>query len=221
MTPGLILALVGLALIDSINVSTIWIVVVILLGARRPAATGWAYAAGAFLTFLIFTFLLFFGLTVAEGWLTELTLWMRRILFSVMTIAFIVLGVRKFKSRPRRGYGLPAWVNAWSAFPLGLVATISDIPNAFPMFLAVERLVDANIAPATAAIVLAGYTAIYALPTIVVLVLGLIFKDRLRSRLQSLYDRYATGDTKPSWKLATLFFVGAATSLAILVFVIR
>lgn len=221
MTPTLLLTLIGLALIDSINVSTIWIVVVILLGARRPAVTGWAYAAGAFITFLIFTSLLFFGLTVAGTWLTELTLWMRRILFAVMTIVFTVLGARRFRSRPRRGYGLPAWVNAWTAFPLGLLATISDIPNAFPMFLAIERLVDADITPATAIPILIGYTAIYALPTVAVLVLGLIYKDRLRTRLQTLYDRYATGDTKPSWKLATLFFVAAAASLTILLLVIR
>ena len=46
MTVGLLLTLVGLALLDSVNVSTIWIVVVILLAAKRPAATGWAYAVG-------------------------------------------------------------------------------------------------------------------------------------------------------------------------------
>ena len=42
MTVGLLLTLVGLALLDSVNVSTIWIVVVILLAAKRPAATGLA-----------------------------------------------------------------------------------------------------------------------------------------------------------------------------------
>lgn len=221
MSLGLLLTLIGLALVDSINVSTIWIVVVILLGARRPAATGWAYAVGAFITFLVFTFLLFFGLSAAETWLTELTLWLRRGLFAVMTIALVVLGTRRFKARPRKGYGLPSWVNAWTAFPLGLLATISDIPNAFPMFLAIERLVDAGIEPATAIPVLVGYTLIYALPTLAVLVLGLIYKDRLRDRLQALYTKYATGDTKPSWKIATMFFTGAAASLAILIFVIQ
>ena len=38
VTVGLLLTLVGLALLDSVNVSTIWIVVVILLAAKRPAA---------------------------------------------------------------------------------------------------------------------------------------------------------------------------------------
>lgn len=221
MTTGLLFALIGLALLDSINVSTIWIVVVILLGAKRPVSTGWAYAAGAFVTFLVFTFLLYFGLSAAEEVLTGLTLWMRRILFTATTVVLIVLGARRFKARPRRGYGLPAWVNAWTALPLGLLATIGDIPNAFPMFLAVERLVDAGVDEATAVLVLIGYTAIYALPTLAVLVLGLFYKDGVRARLQALYTRYATGDTKPSPKIAVLFFAGAAASLTILVFVIR
>lgn len=221
MTAGLLLTLVGLAVLDSVNVSTIWIVVVILLAAKRPAATGWAYAVGAFVTFGTFTLLLYFGLNAAETWLDGLTLWLRRILFTIITVVFIVLGVRRFTARPRRGYGLPSWVNAWTALPLGLVATISDIPNAFPMFLTVERLIDTGIAPETAVPVLIGYTAIYALPTLAVLIVGLLYHDRLRARLQTLYDRYATGHTKPSGTIAALCFTAAAASLAILIFLIR
>ncbi|WP_339392228.1 hypothetical protein [Brevibacterium metallidurans] len=107
---GLLLTLVGLALLDSVNVSTIWIVVVILLAAKRPAATGWAYAVGAFVTFGTFTLLLYFGLNAAETWLDGLTLWLRRILFTIITVVFIVLGVRRFTvSSPGFRRGSYSW----------------------------------------------------------------------------------------------------------------
>ena len=69
--------------------------------------------------------------------------------------------------------------------------------------------------------VLIGYTEIYALPTLAVLIVGLLYHDRLRARLQTLYDRYATGHTKPSGTIAALCFTAAAASLAILIFLIR
>jgi hypothetical protein len=78
MTPALILSLVGLALVDSVNVSTIWIVVLLVLTVRRPAPTGAAYTAGAFLTFLTFTLLLYFGASVAQEWMSDLTQWLQR-----------------------------------------------------------------------------------------------------------------------------------------------
>ncbi|MFC8666902.1 GAP family protein [Streptomyces sp. NPDC057199] len=221
MTPALLLTLIGLALVDSVNVSTIWIVIIIALSARRPVATGWAYATGAFITFLAFTIILYFGATLAEDWLSGLTLWFRRVLFAILTVALIALGIRKLKARQRKSYVLPPWVNAWTALPLGLLATLSDIPNAFPMFLAVERLVDVGVTPATAVPVLVGYTFVYALPTLIVLALGLIFKDRLRDRLQQLHNRYVFEESKPSWKIAGLYFIGAAVSFTILIFVIR
>ena len=76
--------------------------------ARGLGAEGygiWAWA-GAFVTFGTFTLLLYFGLNAAETWLDGLTLWLRRILFTIITVVFIVLGVRRFTARPRRGYGL-------------------------------------------------------------------------------------------------------------------
>ena len=61
MTITLFFTLLGLAAIDSINTSTIWLVILILLTARRPVATGWAYTAGAMSLFFIFAVFLFLG----------------------------------------------------------------------------------------------------------------------------------------------------------------
>ncbi|WP_158630230.1 GAP family protein [Glycomyces terrestris] len=215
MTGGLLWALTGLALLDSVNAATIWIVIVILLGAKRPAPTGWAFMLGAAASFLAFALMLYFGLSFADTVLDGFTLWLRRLLFAALALVLVVMGVRRLRPRERRGRTLPAWVNAWSALPFGVLATIGDLPNAFPLVLAVERLIDADV-PAPAAIaVLAGYTLLYALPSALILAAGLAFNTELREQLQSMLSGHA-GTAPPSPALAAACFAGAAASLAVL-----
>ena len=109
MTAGLLWGLTGLALLDSVNATTIWIVVVILLGAKRPAPTGWAFMLGAAVSFLAFSLLFYFGLSFADSVLDGFTLWLRRLLFAGLAVALVVMGVRRLRpasaraSRCRRG----------------------------------------------------------------------------------------------------------------------
>jgi hypothetical protein len=220
VTVSLALALGGLAVIDAVNLATIWVVVIILLAAQRPAATGWTFAFGAIGTFLAGTLLVYFGASYAGDLVADLALWMRRIVFSASAVTLVVMGIRRLKARERHGIELPAWVNPWSGLPLGVAATISDLPNAFPMFFAVERLIEADVDQPVATLALIGYTAVYALPTLFILVVGLAYKDRVRAQLQRLYDRFAVGPARASWKLALLYWAGAAACVAVLVFVI-
>ncbi|MEU6250513.1 GAP family protein [Glycomyces sp. NPDC047010] len=216
MTGGLLWSLTGLALLDSVNAATIWIVIVILLGARRPAPTGWAFMLGAFASFLVISLMFYFGLSFADSVLDGFTLWLRRLLFAGLAVALIVMGVRRLRPRERKGYTLPSWVNAWTAVPFGLLATLGDLPNAFPMLLAVERLIDAHIPAPAAVAVLIGYTLVYALPAALILAAGLAFNDELREQLQSMLKGRTTGTAAPSPKTAAACFAGAAASLAVL-----
>jgi cytochrome c biogenesis protein CcdA len=216
LTPGLLWGLTGLALLDSINATTIWIVIVILLGAKRPAPTGWAFLLGAAVSFLAFALMFYFGLTFAESLLEDFTLWLRRLLFIALAVGLVVMGVRRLKPRERRPFTLPSWVNAWGALPFGVLATIGDLPNAFPMALAVERLIDAAVAAPTAVLVLIAYTLIYALPSALILAAGLAFNEELREQLQSMLRNHTTGTAEPNPKTAAACFAAAAASLAIL-----
>lgn len=216
MTGGLLWGLTGLALLDSINAATIWIVIVILLGARRPAPTGWAFMLGAAVSFLAFTLLFYFGLSFADSVFDGVSLWLRRLLFAGLAVALAVMGVRRLRPRERKGFTLPPWVNAWSALPFGVLATAGDLPNAFPMVLAVERLIDADVAQPIAVIVLVGYTLVYALPSALILAAGLAFNEELREQLQSMLSGRTTGTAPPSPKTAAACFAGAAASLAVL-----
>ncbi|WP_424467239.1 GAP family protein [Pseudoclavibacter helvolus] len=220
MSGGLIAALVGLAVVDSLNLSTIAVVILILLTVQRPVATGWVYAAGAVVTFFGLTMLVYFGASFAGTLVEDLASWMRRIIFVGFGMLFVVFGVRRFRTRERRGYPLLRWVNPLSAFPLGVVATIADLPNAFPMFFAVERLIDAEVAAPTAVAALAGYTVIYAVPTVLALVLGIVFKGRPRDRFREVYDRLTGGEVKASRPMAALHFVLAAACFVVAAFVV-
>ena len=104
--------------------------------------------------------------------------------------------------------GLPSWFGVGTALPLAVLVTGADLPNAFPYFIAIERMIDARIMTGTGLLVLAGYAVIYCLPCLILLTLGIARGDRMRQRLQKTYDRFATGTTARS--------VPAAVALAVL-----
>lgn len=213
MTVVLFVTLLGLAAIDSINTSTIWLVILILLTAKKPVATGWAYTAGAMSLFFAFAVALFLGATTAGTVVADISIWMRRIIFMALSVFFIVMAVRRLKTRVRKMPTAPKWVNPVTAFPLGLTATLSDLPNAFPLFIAIERLISAGVDSITGVAILAGYTFVYALPTLVILVAGIFSRERIMKRLQHFMKRFTTGEAKASWKMAVLYVILAIVSI--------
>ncbi|GAB3225324.1 hypothetical protein GCM10027447_14610 [Glycomyces halotolerans] len=218
---GLLASLAGLAVLDSLNTSTMLAVVVIVLIARRPTATTWTYLTGAVLAFFLVAAALLFGASAAEDALADFSTWARRAIFAALAVFLARLGWRRLRTRRKRPVvRLPPWVNPWSAVGLGALTTASDLPSAFPLFLAVSRLVDAPISTAQGLALLAGYTVVYALPTLGVLVVGLRFKDRMRDRLEQLANGYGKGEVPASRPIAVLYFAAAAVSAAIAVFVI-
>lgn len=207
-------------LVDSLNLSTIWVVVAIILLARRPAATSWTFAAGAFASFVAGVLIFYFAAGTAATMLFGLTLWLRRIVFALIVIFLVVLAIRRLKTRPQHQFKLPSWVNPWSGLPIGALATVADLLNGFPMFLAVERIINAEVPSSTGVLLLMGYSVIYILPTLAVLILGIAFGQRSRDRIQRIYNRYALGEAKASWKLAAFYLAGAIGTTALLIFVI-
>ena len=214
MTATLALTLVGLALIDSVNVSTLKTVAIILLVARRPTATGWMYAIGALVSFMALAFALYFGAQAASEVVAEFSLWVRRIIYVVLAVAFVVFGVRKLKTRQRGGIPkLPAWINPYTGILLGALATVADIFNAFPLFLALDRIVEVDVSAGTAVLTLVVYSLIYILPTFALLGLGLIYRKRVVVKLEQFLGRFIGGESKASWKMACVWFGLALTSL--------
>ncbi|MFC5061925.1 GAP family protein [Actinomycetospora atypica] len=220
MTAGLLAGIAGLALLDSFNPATIGLVTLILLlpGGRSHAGRGrrgtgqvvlaLGIVAGAALTVFALGAAIYAaaqGAAVAGG-----LLWVRRAAFGLAALALLAVGLRRLRPRHRAAVALPSWFSPWTAVPVGAVITAVDLPNAFPYFVAIERLVAAGTGWPVALLVLAGYAVVYCLPCLVLLVVGLLRGDRVRQRLDRLYQRFgAARDLPASRTTATVYTLGA------------
>jgi hypothetical protein len=199
----LLAGIAGLALLDSLNPATIAAVaLVLLLAQRRPVLSAVAVAAGAYLTVLGVGLVLFFSAGAAAEAVNGVVVALRFVAFGLAGFSLIVAGVRRLRDRPRKRVRLPDWFSPATAIGLGAGMTAADLPNAFPYFIAIERLLNANVSGLTGVAVIAGYAAIYCLPCVVLVVIGSVAHDKVRDRLQRLVARFTTGVVKRSVPIA-------------------
>ncbi|MBS0022492.1 GAP family protein [Microbacterium paraoxydans] len=216
MSGPLLLGIAGLALLDSLNPATIIAVVLILIAApRRPGLVAGAAVLGAALTVFSVGAALFLTAGAAAGAVDGIVVALRFVAFGAAGIALIIAGVRRLRERERRAIALPAWFSPWTALPFGAVLTAADLPNAFPYFIAIERLVAAEVHPGAGLAVIAGYTIVYCLPCLVLLAIGLLARDRVRARLERLVARFGTGTVPRSVPVAVTWMVLGAAVLTI------
>lgn len=209
MSTGLLWAILGLALADSLNPATIVTITLILLTVPRyPVASAMSFVLGAFSTVFVLGAVIFLGAGAAADTVSGGLVWLRRTVFLIAAVTLLIAGVHRLKDREKKGIGLPSWFGVGTALPLGVLVTGTDLPNAFPYFIAIERMIDANITTGTGLLALAGYAVIYCIPCLILLALGIAHGDRVRLGLQKVYDRFATGTTKRS--------IPAAVALVIL-----
>lgn len=211
MSAGLLWAIFGLALADSLNPATIVSISLILLTLRTfPVASAVSFVLGALSTVFILGVIVFLGAGAAAEIVGDGLVWLRRIVFLIAAFTLFVAGFRQLKDRERTGIALPPWFGVWTAFPFGVLVTGADLPNAFPYFIAIERMLDADTPAGEGLLVLAGYAVVYCVPCLVLLVLGILHGDRVRTRLQMVYERFATGTARRSLPAAlALLLLGA------------
>ncbi len=98
--------------------------------------------------------------------------------------------VRRLRSYRARAVALPGWLSGWTALPLGVVVTGADLPNAFPYFIAIERLVSAGVPTSAGLTVLGCYSVVYCLPCLLLIGAWTAWGERVRRRLDALYRRF-------------------------------
>ena len=215
MTPALLVGIAGLAALDSLNPATIAGVALILLAPlQRRLATALAYVAGAYLAVLAIGVAVYAGADLAADVVTGGLVWVRRGAFGLAALLLLVAAVRRLRPQQRSAVVLPRWFGPWTAAPVGVLVTAADLPNAFPYLIAIERLVTADVALTTGLWVLAGYAIVYCLPCLVLLAVGTLHGERVRRRLQRVYDRIGQARTVPRSIPAALGLVllGAAVA---------
>ncbi|WP_461476695.1 GAP family protein [Microbacterium sp. HJ5] len=208
MTVALLAGIAGLALLDSLNPATIVAVTLILIAApKHPGPLAGVAVLGAAITVFCVGAALFLTAGAAAGAVDGIVIALRYLAFGAAGIALVVAGIRRLTDRPRQPITLPAWFSPWTALPFGVLLTAADLPNAFPYFIAIERLVSNEVSVGVGLAVIAGYTVIYCLPCLILLTVGLIARDRVRSALQRLVDRFGTGTVKRSAPIAIIFIL--------------
>lgn len=210
MSPALLLGVAGLAAIDAFNPATIVSVTLILLAAPRgPGLTALATVAGAAVTVFALGSVLYLSAGAAAGAVEGVITVLRFLAFGAAAAGLAIAGLRRLRDRPRRPITLPTWFGPRTAFPFGVVVTAADLPNAFPYFIAIERLVDSGAPVWQGLLVLAGYTVVYCLPCLVLLAVGLLARERTRAWLERIVTRFGSATIRRSVPVAVLLMVCA------------
>jgi hypothetical protein len=212
-------SIAGLAALDSLNPATIVAITLILLSSRRrPSAEAAGFVVGAFVTVFLIGLALYVGAEAAASGISGALTWLRRGAFGLAALVLLVSAVRSLRVRHRSTVGLPEWFTPFTAAGLGVVMTGADLPNAFPYFIAIERLLAAGIATPTAVPVLAAYALVYCLPCLALLALGLNRGERVIGALRRLHDRFGTEAVIPPsrWRAAA-YLIAALVVTAIAV----
>lgn len=206
----------GLAVLDSLNPATLVAITLILLSSRRrPLAEAVGFVIGAFATVFLLGLALYVGAEAAASSISGALTWLRRGAFGLAALMLFVSSARSLRVRHRSAIGLPNWFTPLTAAGLGLVMTGADLPNAFPYFIAIERLLAAGTATPTAVLVLALYALVYCLPCLVLLALGLSRGKHMIGALRRLHDRFGTTAVIPPsrWRAAAYFVAGIALTM--------
>lgn len=219
MTWTLVAGIGGLAALDSLNPATLVAITLILLGSRgRPLMEALGFVLGAFTTVLLVGVGVYLGAEAAVSTLTDALVWLRRGAFGLAALVLLISSVRSLRVRRRAAIGLPRWFTPTTAAGLGVLMTGADLPNAFPYFIAIERLVTAQLGTVTAVLVLVAYAVIYCVPCLVLLALGLRRGERVTAALRRLHDRFGTEATiPPSRKRAAGLLLASAAVASIAV----
>ncbi len=215
ITSELLLSVAGLALLDSLNPATIaGIALILLLPGERRVVKGAALVIGAYLTVFAVGFGIYLGADAAAGVIADGLVWLRRLAFGLAAGALLISAGRRLRSHRRRAIALPAWLTVRTAAPFGVLVTAADLPNAFPYFIAIERLVTAEITVGMGLLVLAVYAVVYCLPCLILLAGGAVWGDRVRSRLQILFERFGRARVVPRNVPASLALAVLAVAVA-------
>ena len=212
MTAGLLLTLFALALLDSLNPVTIAGAVFLLL-TPRPVPRTLSFVAGAGLAYFAGGVLLYLGLgAVFVRVLDYLSGPWVHVLLVVLGAVMVAVGVWMQRRKPKEGSGRTFKnLHPAATFLIGASVTGSDLPTAFPLIVAVERMTSARLEIPAALAALALYVLVYAVPLLLLLSGYLLLRGRSTAFLQTA-ERTMKRWSRPV-TIGTLYLLGALLML--------
>lgn len=187
MTITLALALIGIALFDSINPS-LFIAQFYLLSTPRPVPRVLAYIAGILLVNFLGGALLLGGMrAVLVSLLTTLD---PNVLYGVeLLLGFALIGFAlwmrvgtKTNAEPK----IPRSMHLGHAFLLGIVVMGNELTTALPYFFALERMAQAQLALLPTIFGLLLYNGVFAIPLFAFLGIFLAARQRFADRIATI-----------------------------------
>ena len=195
MSAALLLAVGGIALLDSLNPS-LFVAQFFLLTTNRPVPRILSYIAGV----LVVNFL--GGLLLLVGARAVIVSLIAQLSPSVLYGAGLALGIGLIAlglwmpltpqvAEPARQ---PRSLSPFHTFLLGAAVMVNELTTALPYFIAIERLASAGVAGLKAVMVLVLYNLIFALPLFAFLGLFMAYGARFAAqteRISAVIARWA------------------------------
>jgi cytochrome c biogenesis protein CcdA len=187
-------AIVGLAVVDSINPSALLATIALLLRGRAARPLVVIYVAAVLLTYLAVGLALTLGLGLTPETLVESdAAYLAQGVLGAGMLAYAVLAPGRGR-RPVAEPRLPAVTRPAAVFALGVAVTVLELPTALPYLGAVGAITRADLAVGDWLPLLALYNLIFVLPPLLLLaghVVGGERADALLGRLRRRLGRAA------------------------------
>jgi cytochrome c biogenesis protein CcdA len=210
---GLILPIIGIALLDSLNPS-LFIAQLVLLATARPTTRVITYIAGVLVVMLVGGVVILMGarqfVTDAIGSISPTT---GSSLLLVVGIIMLFVGWRMKWDAPANATPgkQPHSLNPLATFGFGMVVMINEITTALPYFVALERIAAARLDLATTAVLLILYNIVFALPLFGFLIAYLYARERFITQVDAINRWIAT------WvpRMVKIIFIGGGAVLVL------
>jgi hypothetical protein len=206
----LLTSIIILALIDSLNPSTI-AAQILLLALKKPVSRVISFILGTFVMYTAFGFIIVFILgEPIKGFFYELgsTDYLILLAIGIALIAVgTILGWKRYIGKEGRskseGYVKKAMapmmamlktLNPVHTFFFGMASTAFDLPTSAFYFVALASLLEAGVGPFETTSLLILYNLLYILPLIVILLIYMIARDRsgpLMNRINKLIGEWS------------------------------
>jgi cytochrome c biogenesis protein CcdA len=184
-------AIVGLAVVDSINPSALLATIVLLLRGRSARPLVALYLVAVLVTYFTIGLVLTLGFGLTPQALVESdAAYLAQGVLGAGMLAYAVLAPDRL-GRPGavEHRGLPTVSRPVAVFALGMVVTFLELPTALPYLGAVGAITRADLAPADWLPLLVLYNLIFVLPPLALLAGHLALGERAEARLGRLRDR--------------------------------
>lgn len=216
MTIGLLVPLLGLALLDSLNPSALAVTLYLLLTGKSIAPKVLTYVAAVFLAYFGIGALLMLGLDAVvagfgEYFESPITYGIQGVIGAAMLLySFLAPKKTGKESETRR----PRSQRLGAIFLLGLTITVVEFSTALPYLGALGILTNADLAAAQWLPILVAYNLIFVSPPLLLLLAYRLFGARLQGRFERYREKIEKGSRDTwLWIVGILGFLLLADSL--------